>query len=63
MLGLTYGITAAFLVADAWTNVLSTTGPAELAAGGMAVIEPSLSALSLWIATRAAIEDRPVPND
>ena len=42
--------TAAFLVSDAWTNVIATAGDGRLAALGMAVIELSLASLSIWVA-------------
>ncbi len=42
--------TAALLVADAWTNVVSSAGVARLAALGMAVVELSLAGLSLAVA-------------
>jgi hypothetical protein len=45
--------TAALLVSDAWTNVISTTSDARLAAVGMAFIELSLASLSVGLALRA----------
>jgi len=45
--------TAALLVSDAWTNVISTTTDARLAAVGMAFIELSLASLSMGVALRA----------
>jgi hypothetical protein len=49
--------TAAFLVSDAWTNVIATTGEGRLAANGMAVIELSLASLSVWVAARFGVSD------
>jgi hypothetical protein len=50
--------TAAFLASDAWTNVISTTNQARIAAGGMAVIELSLASLSVWVAVQSASDIR-----
>jgi hypothetical protein len=49
--------TASFLASDAWTNVISTTNQARIAAGGMAVIELSLASLSVWVAVRCASDN------
>jgi len=47
-------LTAAFLIADAWTNVVSSTSDARIAAVGMALIELSLAILSVGVAAHVA---------
>jgi hypothetical protein len=46
--------TAALLVSDAWINITSTRGGAQVSAIGMAVVELALATLSLSLALQFA---------